>query len=1137
MLGDLTPAVFALEETKRKINEPPMKCNNISNYQVFELRREKEKDEGGKGLEGGGIALGVLHELKPVLTRQGDDDIECLSVIVKTMAMNILCVVGYGPQLGDPITRKTSFWTYLSQEVKTANDKNIGLIIQIDSNAWVGEEVIPGDPNKQNRNGILMQNFLQNNPALTVVNALPCCEGLITRRRQTIVGYEKSILDVFIVCRKILPLIKHMKVDHEGKFTLTNFNAKKRIQRTINSDHHPIILTLDLSIPTHQPKRETHFNFKDPEGQVKFFNMTDQNSKLTEIFSSNKTFEKQIIQWEKNVKSVFHQTFSKVRQKKRKFREDEVGFIIEQINKIKMKPTNPENEKDIEILENKIIEKTEESFAKRIKEALGNFTGEDGGINHYGMWKEMEKVNPNRKKQPQIPTALKDKKGNLITNQETIKEFALTAIVQRLRKRPIHPELTNMEKMKLKLSKIRLKKARNRKTPNWNMKEMNKAIQSMKNKKCRDAQGLINELLKPGIAGRDFKTSLLLLLNKTKKHLKIPHMMKLVNIALIPKPGKRNLQDIENHRGIFLIHKYRSLLMKMILNDKYAIIDEFMSDSNVGGRRGRSIRDHLFIVNGIIHDHVKTNNPITFQILDYRLCFDSMWFEEVGNDLYSAGFKDDKLALLMKLNEVNEIALQTPSGLSKRTTVKNIICQGDCWGCLECSLMIDNFGKDSLKPELEPYKYKNKVPIPLLGMVDDTFLISESGYKAQRLNGFINAKTATKKLQFGADKCHIMHIGKDIPKHKKDNFYVDSWLMEEVEDVETNTKETREMFDGEMEIEESDHKKYLGQIISHDGTNTKNIVNRASKGRGTVNKIETILKNTLGGTFFFEISIILRNSLLISSMLSGSETWYNMKETDYRKLEQTDEILLKKILKCSNQVAFEMLYLDLGIMPIRHIIMLRRITYFQQILHQRVEYTLLYQFFEAQLKNPTTNDWVTQVLRELDMLEINFEINEIEQMTKEEFSKICKLKVRNNAFDYLLRKKNKSDIRRHIEYTHLRMASYLEDKELGLSVKERQYLFQCRTNDIDVKANRPWKYDDLICISCRNTNTNTNTIESQIHILHCETLVRNNNKISYLPTYGDLYSEDVQEQIYISNIIFENMRIRQEFQQPLAQVN
>ena len=506
----------------------------------------------------------------------------------------------------------------------------------MNSNSWFGDAIIPGDPNQQNRNGILMQNFLENNPALTVVNSLPCCKGSITRHRTTIVGEEKSILDVFIVCQRILPLIKHMKVDHEGKFTLTNFNAKKRLNRTVNPDHFPVILTLDLSIPIVKPERKSHFNFKDTEGQVKFFDMTDKNSQLAKIFTTGNTFKQQVAQWEKRIKSIFHQTFPKIRQKKRKFKEDEVGFLLEKRKKLKFNSKTSNNEKEIESIEDKIIEKTEETYAKRVKDALGDITGEDGGVNHYGVWKQIQQINPNKKKQPQIPIAFKDNKGNLITNHDAIKDFALNDIMERLRKRPMHPELTNLEKMKIKLSKMRLRKARKRKTPPWTMKQMEKAIQTMKNKKCRDSQGLINEILKPGIAGMGFKVSLLSLLNKAKKLNEIPHMMKFVNIALIPKPGKRKLQHIENHRGIFLISKYRSLLMRMLLNDNSQMLDDYMSDSNVGGRRGRGIRYHLFIVNGIIHDHHNSSKHLTFQILDYRLCFDYMWSEEVANDFFSS---------------------------------------------------------------------------------------------------------------------------------------------------------------------------------------------------------------------------------------------------------------------------------------------------------------------------------------------------------------------------------------------------------------------------------------------------------------------------------------------------------------------
>ena len=64
-------------------------------------------------------------------------------------------------------------------------------------------------------------------------------------------------------------------------------------------------------------------------------------------------------------------------------------------------------------------------------------------------------------------------------------------------------------------------------------------------------------------------------------------MMKNVNIAMIPKPGKPNSHSISNQRKIFILSIFRSILMKILLKDEYKMIDEFMSDSNVGGRKGR----------------------------------------------------------------------------------------------------------------------------------------------------------------------------------------------------------------------------------------------------------------------------------------------------------------------------------------------------------------------------------------------------------------------------------------------------------------------------------------------------------------------------------------------------------------------
>ena len=149
------------------------------------------------------------------------------------------------------------------------------------------------------------------------------------------------------------------------------------------------------------------------------------------------------------------------------------------------------------------------------------------------------------------------------------------------------------------------------------------------------------------------------------------------------------------------------------------------------------------------------------------------------------------------------------------------------------------------------------------------FFVSETGHKTQRLNASINVKTASEKLQFGPDKCHVMNIGKDIPKPKNPDLFVDEWKLEEVENKTSGETEINKEFDVEQQMEETENEKYLGQILGNDGSNTRNIENRADKGFGIMNKVE----NNPGGKYHFEIAVLIRNACLISSLISSSEMW------------------------------------------------------------------------------------------------------------------------------------------------------------------------------------------------------------------------------------------------------------------------
>ena len=64
-------------------------------------------------------------------------------------------------------------------------------------------------------------------------------------------------------------------------------------------------------------------------------------------------------------------------------------------------------------------------------------------------------------------------------------------------------------------------------------------------------------------------------------------------------------------------------------------------------------------------------------------------------------------------------------------------------------------------------------------MVDDLACVSTCGLETVQLNGYINAKTNIKKLQFGEKKCHKMDIGRK--SQVCPDLYIDSWKVETLE--------------------------------------------------------------------------------------------------------------------------------------------------------------------------------------------------------------------------------------------------------------------------------------------------------------------------------------------------------------------
>ena len=224
------------------------------------------------------------------------------------------------------------------------------------------------------------------------------------------------------------------------------------------------------------------------------------------------------------------------------------------------------------------------------------------------------------------------------------------------------------------------------------------------------------------------------------------------NIANIWKK-KGDKLNINSYRGIFIVNVFKSLLVRLIHQDKSKTIDSHMSDYQIGGRKGKNVRDHIFIVNGIVHLSSVKKKPINIIVTDFQQCFDGLSLPLTCKDLYQSGCKDDKLALLFDINRTNNIAVITSMGLTDRFVPNENVLQGDVFGTVLASNQIDKFGKQCLENQEHIYMYREAIHIAPLTMCDDLLTISECGYPIDLAVSYINTQAQFHFLQFGLSKC------------------------------------------------------------------------------------------------------------------------------------------------------------------------------------------------------------------------------------------------------------------------------------------------------------------------------------------------------------------------------------------------
>ena len=954
----------------------------------------------------------------------------------------------------------------------------------------MGDQIIPGDTHPISPNGKLLSDIISRQN-LVVVNATDKCRGKITRYKKTVRGEEISILDYFIVCQDLYKNVHSLIIDEDRKYVMARFYKTKNKTTCIESDHNPLILELKFGFDQKIKKeRKEIFNVRNLENQKKFKELTSNRPNLIKMLSKSDNIYSGGRKWMKEVKHILSLCFKKIRisQSKPPLKQ-ETRELFNKREIIKSKIASAKNgncekyTKELNDVDAAIAEIDAEDNYAFIKKNLEHLIDNTENQNAVKIWNLKKKLCP---KYSGVPIAKKDEGGRLVSEHSKLKKLYANTYKNRLRRREMKPELKSLYDMKMYLYKLRLEVSKFIKSEDWSKEDLLKVLKKLKKIKSADSNGFVYELFRPEVIGEDLFSSLLMFCNQVKAQLIIPEFLTFTDITSIWKQ-KGEKCDLENDRGIFGVSKIRAIIEKLIYEDIHEQVDEEMSDSNVGARKKRNIRDNLFVLYATINDAVRNKRNIDVQFYDISKCFDSMWTEDTMNDFYDVGVTNDKFSLISLMNNKCNVKVKTPVGDSENFELSQFEMQGTVTAPLKCAVQIDTLGRYCYTFGTGLYLYRDACNIPPLGMIDDIAGIAKCNNESIILNSIVNAKIETKKLQFNLKKCVNMHIGSEY-------------------------KNCQQLKVHDTKMKNVENQMYLGDVISNSGNNNENIKNRVKKGFSAISQIKTILKNVGFGSFEIPTGLLMRDSIFVSKVLLNSEVWNSLTKYQVDQLEIIDRRLLRQILGAHSKTSIEWLYIETGKFNIKSLIQIRRLMYLWHILN-RNKSELIRRIYEAQKMNNNSGDWIKLVESDKKELEIAMEDEEIQGLSKETFKNYVKSKVKINQLKQLNNMKKTHSKSEYLNCSELELAKYLEDP--SFNTKQKQLLFKLRSRTLDVKANFRGQNSDIMCISCGLFP------ETQSHLLQCPQLVSRlkylcdkTSKLNEMDIYGNTEKQKIIVNIY-----------------------
>lgn len=259
--------------------------------------------------------------------------------------------------------------------------------------------------------------------------------------------------------------------------------------------------------------------------------------------------------------------------------------------------------------------------------------------------------------------------------------------------------------------------------------------------------------------------------------------------------------------------------------------------------------------------------------------------------------------------------------------------------------------------------------------------------------------------------------------------------------------------------------------------------------------------------------------MLINGILTNTEVWYPVKDSQIEVLENIDLMLLKKLTNGHSKTAKEAFYLETGSLPLKYICMKRRLMYLHTIL-KRSETEITRKVYNVQKMIRTKGDWFGLVIQNREELMMSHTDEEISNMSKDRFRILVNSLVEKRALAQLNSIAMGHSKSVDLMKIRLKREPYFEDPKLSKS--EVELLFALRTRTVrNIKKNFPNQTNNsnMACQVCFLH------VDCQQHLMVCSEL----RKVVNIPTdvnYSDIFNSS-EKQLKIVKVMKQLLRARE----------